>query len=90
MKKKLFKDKQIEFISPEINEQKFTPFDYRHPFMTQILVEYQNIETRQEAKFMAYIIQKVIKFTEMNKKEEDSMNSVETLQNVLSYLEVEG
>ena len=38
MKKKLFKDKQIEFISPEVNELKFTPFDYRHPFMAQIIV----------------------------------------------------
>lgn len=90
MKKKLFKEKQIEFISPEISEGKFTAFDYRHPFMTQILVEYQNIDTREEAKFMAYIMQKIIKYSDLNKKDEESLSSVETLQNVLQYLEVEG
>ncbi len=43
MKKKLFKEHQTEFASPQIDEQKFTAFDYRHPFMTQILIFYQNI-----------------------------------------------
>lgn len=70
MKTKLFQKYQTEFVTPHIEESKFTPFDYRHPFMTQILIEYQNIETRQESKFMAYIFQKLIKYNEMSKKDE--------------------
>lgn len=37
---------------------------------------------------MAYIIQKIIKYTDMNKKDEQSFNSMQTLQNILSFLEV--
>jgi len=39
---------------------------------------------------MAFIMQKLIKFSEMNKKDEESFGSHETLVNVLKYLEVEG
>lgn len=75
-KSKLFKDKQSEYISAKIEESKLTSFDYRHPFMTQVLVYYQNIDTKQESKFMAYFMQKLIKYTEMNKKDEASLQSV--------------
>lgn len=37
---------------------------------------------------MAYIIQKFIRYNEMSKKDEESFSSVDTLHNIMNYLEV--
>ena len=57
--------------------------------MTQIIVKYQNMDTRQEEIFMSYMIQKFIKFKEMNNKERENLVSEKTLENVIKYLSIE-
>ena len=38
---------------------------------------------------MTYMIQKLVKYTQMKKKDLDVLNSDQTLQNVLDYLDLE-
>ena len=68
-KSKLFCENQQEILTPKFNEEKLKPQDYLYPFMTQIIVKYQNINTKQEEIFMSYLIQKFIKYGDMNRKD---------------------
>ena len=76
-------------MTPSFKENKLKPQDYLYPFMTQIIVKYQNMETRQEEIFMSYMIQKFIKFKEMSNKDRESLVSQQTLENVIKYLSIE-
>ena len=89
IKIKLFNENQQEYLTPKFTEKDLKPQDYLYPFMTQIIIKYQNIETKQEEVFMTYMIQKFIKYSVMNKTHKEALNSQKTLENVLTYLSVE-
>lgn len=86
---KLFNENQQEYLTPKFNEKALKPQDYLYPFMTQIVIKYQNIETKQEEVFMTYMVQKFIRYSQMAKTQKAVLNSQRTLENVLTYLSVE-
>jgi hypothetical protein len=79
----------VYHIQPKLDEKKFKQKDYTFPFMTQVVIRYENIDTKEQSVFMSYIIQKLVKFENLRKRDKKTLDNEDTLKSVATFLQAE-
>ncbi len=79
----------VYHIQPKFEEKKFKQKDYTFPFMSQVVIKYENTDTKEQCVFMSYLIQKLVKYENMRKRDKKTLDNEGTLKSVATFLQAE-